>query len=138
MIALKFSSAALALTLSGMTLWLPPVPASAPSNVPHFELSRSVPAADSTVHVAPTELRLWFTEAPQGGTTAVRVITADEESVPTGDVAVDSNDATSFRLPFTTPLSAGQYKVVWRAMGPDGHVVTGEFGFGVMIMAESP
>lgn len=54
----------------------------------HFDLARSIPVADSTVHAAPTELRLWFTEEPQDGTTAVRVMNAAGEMIPTGGVMI--------------------------------------------------
>jgi len=136
MFALKLSASVLVLAFSGLALVSPLTTTPAPESGVHFELARSVPAADSTVHAAPTALRLWFTAEPQDGTTAIRVMNAAEKTVPTGDVTVDPEDATSFRIPFTAPVPAGQYKVMWRAMGPDGHVVTGEFGFGVMIMGE--
>lgn len=137
MLALKYSTALLALAVSGLTLWPAGPRSPAADSVPHFDLARSVPAADSTVHAAPTELRLWFTDEPQDGTTAVRVLNAAEEPISTGEATLDPEDATSVRIPFTTPVPAGQYTVTWRAIGPDGHVVTGDFGFGVMIMEEA-
>jgi methionine-rich copper-binding protein CopC len=100
---------------------------SAEQTVLHFELDRSSPAADSTV-AQPAEVRLWFTQAPQAGTTQIRV-TEGTRRIPTGDVEVDSKDATSFYVVADVPLSPGSYRVVWRSMAPDGHVVDGEFGF---------
>ncbi len=136
MFAVKLSAAAVAVALTGFAV-VSPSPGSVSEAPPHFDLARSVPAADSMVHAAPTKLQLWFTEAPQEGTTAVRVMNAAEEMIPTGDVAVDPEDATAFNIPFTAPVKAGQYTVTWRAMGSDGHVVTGDFGFRVMIMGSS-
>lgn len=93
----------------------------------HFELRTSVPAADSTV--APTdEVRLWFTQEPQDGTTQIRVMEGDER-VPTGDAQMDPDDATSYFVQHDMPLTAGEYRVMWRSMAPDGHVVNGEFDF---------
>lgn len=134
MFALKLSATALVAVLTGFAVASPAADLS-PEAPPHFDLARSAPVADSMVHAAPAELRLWFTEEPQDGTTAVRVMNAAEEMIPTGDVTVDPEDGTSFSIPFTAPVEAGRYTVTWRAMGPDGHVVTGDFGFGVMIMA---
>lgn len=93
----------------------------------HFDLRTSVPQADSTV--APTdEVWLWFTQEPQAGTTQVRVMQGDER-VPMGDAQVDPDDATSYVVQHDMPLTAGEYRVMWRSMAPDGHVVDGEFEF---------
>lgn len=99
----------------------------APAAAAHFELRTSVPKADSTV--APTdEVRLWFTQEPQDGTTQIRVLRGDER-VPTGDAQMDPDDATSYFVQHDMPLSEGDYRVMWRSMAPDGHVVDGEFEF---------
>lgn len=105
------------------------VPLGQPPEPPllHFDLKRSVPAADSTV-AALGEVRLWFTEVPQAGSTQTRVMSGDTR-VPTGDVQVDSHDATSVFVATDTPLLSGRYRVLWRSMAPDGHVVDGEFSF---------
>jgi methionine-rich copper-binding protein CopC len=101
-----------------------PVVVAAPA---HFELRTSAPAADSTV--APTdEVRLWFTQAPQSGTTQIRVMQGDQR-VPTGDARVDPDDAMSYVVQHDMPFDAGAYRVLWRSMAPDGHVVDGEFEF---------
>lgn len=138
MLQLKLPAAALALAVSVAMPWSPG--STAPSHDPalHFELARSVPAAGSMVHGAPAELRLWFTATPQDGTTAVRITDSGGKTVPTGAVSVDPEDAASFQTSFSGALAAGRYTVAWRAMGPDGHVVTGEFEFSVMIMDEGP
>ena len=97
------------------------------SDALHFELRTSAPQADSTV--TPTdEVRLWFTQEPQDGTTQIRVMQGDDR-VPTGDAQMDPDDATSYFVQHDMPLSAGDYRVMWRSMAPDGHVVNGEFDF---------
>lgn len=133
MLSFQISGTALIAALAGFALLSPAAENGSDSSL-HFDLARSAPAVGSMVHAAPTELRLWFTEAPQDGTTTVRVMNAADERIATGDVTVDPEDKKSFGIPFTAPVKAGQYKVTWRAMGPDGHVVTGDFGFNVMIM----
>lgn len=97
----------------------------------HFALERSSPAADSTVHM-PTEVRLWFTDVPQSGTTTIRVIDASEKLVEMADVVTDAATPKVFSAKFKTSPGAGRYTVSWRAMGADGHVVKGDFAFAVM------
>lgn len=93
----------------------------------HFELRMSAPQADSTV-VPTDEVRLWFTQEPQDGTTQIRVM-KDGELVPAADAQMDPEDATSYFVQHDMPLDDGEYRVLWRSMAPDGHVVDGEFGF---------
>jgi methionine-rich copper-binding protein CopC len=134
MLSLKLSAMALVVGLSGLAVANPTL--DSPGELAlHFALARSAPLADSTVHIAPTAVKLWFTETPQAGTTAVRITDAAEEIVPTGKLTVDPKDATSVRVPFIAPVKAGKYTVNWRGMGSDGHVVTGKFSFSVMTMA---
>jgi len=95
----------------------------------HFELKTSAPLADSTV--APTrEVRLWFTQEPQDGTTQIRVMKGDVQ-VPMTAAQEDAEDATSYYVSIERPLSPGAYRVMWRSMAADGHVVSGDFGFSV-------
>ncbi len=94
----------------------------------HFALSKSMPVADSSVE-SPPEIRLWFTEIPDAGTTSIRLIGADEQVIHTGDVTQDKEDQQSFSVALEQALSAGTYTVAWRAMGADGHVVRDDYAF---------
>ncbi len=96
----------------------------------HLALARSSPAADSTVHT-PTEVRLWFNEAPQTGTTAIRVQSAAAKPIAMRGVVADAADPKAFSAAFAARPPAGRYTVSWRAMGSDGHVVKGEFVFSI-------
>lgn len=102
----------------------------AAANVFHFALSRSAPAADTTVE-APEEVRLWFTQAPQENSVGIRLIDANGEAVATSDPAADSENAMVVFVKPDARLGAGRYTVSWRGIGDDGHVVRGEFGFSV-------
>jgi methionine-rich copper-binding protein CopC len=95
----------------------------------HFALSRSAPAADATV-AAPTEVRLWFTEAPENNTVGIRLI-RDGAAVQTTEVTKDPENAAVFFVKPSAPLAPGRYTVSWRGVGDDGHAVTGDFGFSV-------
>lgn len=96
----------------------------------HFGLARSVPAADATVHQVP-EVRLWFSEAPADGSVSVRLLDGAGGLVGTSDATRDAEDAKAFVVRPRTPPGPGAYKVAWRGMGADGHVVRGEFSFTV-------
>lgn len=96
----------------------------------HFALERSSPEADATVQ-APSEIRLWFTQEPQEGTTSIRVVEGEEAGVEIGEVTQDADDPTSFFVEVQGTLPAGTYTVSWRGMGQDGHVVRDSFQFSV-------
>ena len=97
----------------------------------HFALSKSAPEKDTSVD-SPAEVRLWFTEAPEDSTTSIRLVPGGgDEAVATGDVSQDPDDGRVFFIELDGALGAGQYTVAWRAMGQDGHVVRGDFGFEV-------
>jgi len=96
----------------------------------HFALARSAPEADATVE-APRRIALWFTEEPQEGTTAIRLLDASEEAIEVGEVMQSEEDAKSFSVAVLDELDPGAYTVAWRGMGPDGHVVRNTFAFTV-------
>jgi methionine-rich copper-binding protein CopC len=96
----------------------------------HFELSKSAPEEGAEVSSA-SEVRLWFTQVPQEGTTSIRLLDAAREPIHTSDVVQDAEDARVFSVSLRHALAPGEYTVAWRAMGDDGHVVRGEFSFTV-------
>ena len=96
----------------------------------HFALSQSAPEAGATIE-SPSEVRLWFTQAPQEGTTSIRLVDADGGLVHTADVVRDPEDGQVFSIALHGTLAAGEYTVAWRGMGEDGHVVRDEFSFSV-------
>jgi methionine-rich copper-binding protein CopC len=96
----------------------------------HFALARSVPAADATV-TPPSELQLWFTEAPQPGSLSVRLTNAGGDLVETAAPVAAEDDAKEIHVAAGGPLGAGRYTVAWRGIGDDGHGVQGSFGFTV-------
>jgi methionine-rich copper-binding protein CopC len=46
--------------------------------------------------------------------------------------AVPTAAGSKFGIVVQEPLAPGAYKVVWRAVGGDTHIVSGEFGFTVV------
>ena len=101
------------------------------SDVPHFALSRSAPEADASVQ-SPSEIRLWFTEEPEEGTTQIRILEAEDAGVHVMDIEQDPEDPRSFSVELHGEFSPGTYTVSWRGMGADGHVVRDTFEFTVV------
>ena len=89
-----------------------------------------MPEADSSIK-SPSEVRLWFTEAPEDNTVSIRLVDGDRGLIEAGDVAQDMDDAKAFSIAMDHTLAAGPYSVTWRAIGDDGHVVRGDFKFAV-------
>ncbi len=101
------------------------------SAVRHLRLLRSAPAADSVLAVSPSDIRLWFSETPELRTIRVELANAGGQEVALGEpTRAESKDAPVVAA-LTAPIPAGQYKVSWRSMSKDGHVVKGDFDFRV-------
>lgn len=121
------SGSALLAVLAGLALTLPGTAES--RDRLHLELSRSAPEAEATV-APPSEIRLWFSQAPQASGTSLRLIQSGQP-LEIGELKPDPEDAAVYVAPVDTPLAPGTYTVAWRAMAADGHVVRGEFPFTV-------
>jgi methionine-rich copper-binding protein CopC len=106
------------------------VPTSSAADL-HFALSKSAPE-DGEAVTSPAEVRLWFTEVPEDGTTSIRLIDSAGEPVSSGEVQQDAEDGRVVFIEFEHPVEAGGYTVAWRAMGSDGHVVRGDLSFSVV------
>jgi copper resistance protein C len=92
----------------------------------HTPLQSSSPAADASV-AAPKTLELTF----GGDVRLTSVSLADAAGAAKHLDAVPTAVASKFSLGIHEPLAPGAYKVVWRAVGGDTHIITGEFGFTV-------
>ncbi|MQA90665.1 MAG: hypothetical protein GEU90_10580 [Gemmatimonas sp.] len=95
----------------------------------HLALSRAEPAVDGTVTSAPESINLFFTQAPQKGATAIRLVGAGDQEVALDEGKQDADDGKIVRASVTGTVAPGSYSVVWRTMATDGHVVRGDFEF---------
>ena len=94
----------------------------------HLTLSRSTPAANSSV-ASPTEIRLIFSQQPQRGSTSVTLSGAGGGAIELGAVTVDPENDRTFTAAVPAPLGPGSYTLAWRTMASDGHVIRGDFRF---------
>jgi methionine-rich copper-binding protein CopC len=92
----------------------------------HTPLKASVPAADAAV-AAPKTIELTFGSDVR----LTSVALTDSGGVAKHLDAVPAAVASTFSLGIHEPLAPGAYKVVWRAVGGDTHIISGEFGFTV-------
>ncbi len=92
----------------------------------HTPLQKSIPAADASV-AAPNTIELTF----GGEVRLTSVALTDAGGAPKHLDSVPTAVASTFTLAVHEPLAPGAYQVVWRAVGGDTHIITGEFGFTV-------
>lgn len=99
----------------------------------HTRLVRSEPAKDSVIRVAPTELRLWFSETLDLAVTRVRLV--DGQRAPVHTAALTRADAADAPIvaALEAPLPNGNYSVEWSTSSKDGHPVRGTFRFSVRV-----
>ena len=109
------------LMTSALALWL------APAATAHSLLIGSFPGADAVVTTAPG-VALRFNNRIEKKLSQLRLVPprGEPQVLPLQtDGAVDALEAP---LP---PLRAGRYRVEWRVLSTDGHVVSGAFAFSV-------
>lgn len=95
----------------------------------HTHLERSEPGADSTVTVAPTAIKLWFSEAVQIRVTTLRVLRTDSVALDLAPARMGTGPRAPVILDIHGTVAPGRYTVAWRTMSRDGHPVSGTFAF---------
>ncbi len=103
----------------------------------HANLVSSTPTAGSVVQKAPAEVRLTFSEPVEVARDAVVVVGPDGQPLAGLRPATDPKDRTSVVVALPDSLSSGTYRVRYRILSIDGHVVPGEIRFGLR-SASSP
>jgi copper resistance protein C len=96
----------------------------------HAFLDHALPAVGSTIHQAPAQVTLWFTQELEPAFSMVEVVDASDKRVDKGDKHLDPKDASVLAISLP-PLAPGEYRVNWRALSVDTHVTEGNFTFTV-------
>jgi methionine-rich copper-binding protein CopC len=118
-------SASLAPWLAAALMGLPLL-AATPA-LAHAALLSEVPASGAGMAVAPTELRLSFSEALELSFTKVVLTAADGRAIATGALSLAPGDDKTLVVPLTAPLSAGAATVEWTVVATDGHKSKGSY-----------
>lgn len=96
----------------------------------HAFLDHAEPAVGSTVHGAPAQIKLWFTQRLEPAFSTIQVLDRSGSRVDKGDHQVDYADAELLRVS-VPQLTPGTYRVTWRVLSVDTHVTEGDFTFDV-------
>jgi copper transport protein len=104
----------------------------APAAQVHVELRSSSPGRDAVLAAPPDSVSLHFTGEVDPSLSRIEVTGPDGRGVRLGAVEHPGPDERD-RLRATLPsvLEPGRYRVDWRTVSPDGHVVQGSFDFWV-------
>jgi len=94
----------------------------------HAFLERAEPRVGSTVKAAPTQVRVWFTEALEPAFSTLEVVNQSGDRVDLGPAQVDTARRAVLQVPLK-PLAPGTYRVKWRVLSVDTHVTEGDFTF---------
>jgi methionine-rich copper-binding protein CopC len=95
--------------------------------LPHAFLDHASPLVGSTVHAAPHEVSLTFTQNLEAAFSTVEVTNAGGARVDQGKPQISGN---VMRVGLK-PLTAGTSKVRWHALSVDTHRTEGSFSFSV-------
>ncbi len=111
----------------------------ASSVLAHAKLKEAVPAPDSTVTVAPKDVKMVFTEEIDPKRSSAKVFNATNTQVDNGDSAVNVNARTQMTVTLKQPLANGVYTVKWEVVTPDDDGKSnGEFKFTLQAPVASP
>jgi methionine-rich copper-binding protein CopC len=95
---------------------------------PHASLVRSSPARRATLTTAPDRVQLWFNEAIEPKFSSASVWDSAGQQVDLADTRVEPDDPKRLTVG-VKPLTRGAYRVRFRVLSVDGHVVESEFPF---------
>jgi methionine-rich copper-binding protein CopC len=98
----------------------------------HAFLVRAEPRVGSKVHKAPTQVRVWFSEAVQASVSSIQVFDVNGKQVDKKDTHSDRDNRAALCVSLIPAMTPGTYKVVWRVTSADTHVTTGDFRFQIV------
>lgn len=103
----------------------------------HATVVRAEPRFDEVVPQAPTEVHIQFSEPVKLGADALTVIAPSGRRVDRRDARVDQRDPALVRVNVQAG-ETGTYRVVWRVLSADAHVVAGSYTFSVGSPSKPP
>ena len=94
----------------------------------HASLVKSDPPRRATLSESPAKIQLWFNEEIEAAYAAVSVVDMNEKVVSKAEPEIVKDDLKSLTLEMPV-LAAGAYKVQFRVLSVDGHVVDSSYSF---------
>ena len=97
----------------------------------HLKLESSQPAQGDTVRVPVSQITLTFTEAVAQEFLTISILDAfgREIGVEMNVHPIGASPSRQYMVMLAMPLAGGAFTVRWKAVGKDGHAVTGMFDF---------
>jgi methionine-rich copper-binding protein CopC len=93
----------------------------------HAVLVKAVPGQDAVLDKSPPTVSVWFNEALEAAFSSLAVEDSRGQVVAQGALASLPDNGLSLRLP--APLAAGSYRLHYRVLSVDGHIVEGSSPF---------
>jgi hypothetical protein len=100
----------------------------------HTKLIKITPAADARMRTAPTRVTLEFNEEVTATFATVVVTDTEGVSAARGKPAVDGTTVTQQLSP---GMASGNYRVAYRVISNDGHPVSGESKFTLVLAPDA-
>lgn len=94
----------------------------------HAILKESSPAPNSTVTGPDVPLKLQFNVRIDAGRSKLQLVNPGNSII---DLTVEKQNAPDTLTAKMTGLKAGDYKIRWQVLAPDGHITRGEIPFKV-------
>jgi len=88
------------------------------------------PPAGATVHTAPTTISITFSDKIDAKFSSIVVVDERDQRVQQGAAEATSYGAKTMTIA-VKPLTAGVYRVIWRAVGADDSKSKGKYEFTV-------
>lgn len=95
--------------------------------IAHSKVDTTIPANGAELSEMPAEVSFTFNNPLR--LTRVEIVRPDQDTVRL-DLGGQTDFANDFSLP-VEGMGEGQYRIVWRGLGADGHAMQGEFSFEV-------
>ena len=105
--------------------------------LPHASLIKSTPARRAQIFKSPSQIHLWFSERLEARFSSLKVTDSSGNRVDLDNVGVDTNDPKRISVG-VKPLVPGQYKIRFRVLSVDGHIVEDEFSFTIRDTQRAP
>ncbi len=103
----------------------------------HATVLRVEPGFDEVVQQPPTEVRIYFSEPVVLATDGLIVLAPSGRRVDLRDARIDEQAPTIARVGIEAN-EPGTYRVIWRAVSDDAHVVAGSYTFSIGSASEPP
>ena len=95
----------------------------------HARLVKSQPAAEALLSKPPARITLWFSEPPENNFSTIDLSDAKKKPIALSPLTAAADQGLTVQI--TQTLTPGTYRVRYRVLSQDGHVIKASFKFTV-------